>query len=1090
MKTFTCTIVARNYLAHAITLGQTLRDNSPGIDFYILVLDANAGAVESLLRETIDDLPPVNIVDAEALGVSSFLEMASRYSVLELSTAIKPFFLTWLLDRGYDRGLYLDPDIWVMAEMTEVLRALEDHTIALTPHLLTPLPEDGKKPDNMTILRAGAYNLGFLGLAATGEIRRFLDWWGEVLREECIMDPERGYHVDQKWMDLALGFLPRVYVCRSPAYNVAYWNLHERELAIAGQQFYVNGQPLVFFHFSGFNPNTVERLSFHQDRYKVRPGRPLHRLLHAYAARLKQNGFSTFSRLAYGLDSVDDAAPADPDTRLWHRERGKNFGDPMATGLASRSYRWMKSSADGTLVPGDYGTEVWRGQPELRRALAQPMDKGSGYLEEWSMAEGSRKTDLIDDSVRGENPPHAIRTPVRLPIVVTGYLNRVLGQGQVARSLIDALRRTGLDVASQTFDVGAENHPLLPGGWVDARPRPPIEAVPRINIVVINADQIERFEATVGPGFFRGAYNVGVWFWELPTFPEEWADAANQFDEIWVGSSFAQQAVAECVRKPVLTVPLPVQLPDGSAQAYDRRHFRISLERFVFLFTFDLFSFFERKNPLTLITAFQKAFGDDDAVELILKCVNSRGDPRNMACLRGAVRSAKNVRIMDAPLSGDEYAGLVRCCDCFVSLHRSEGFGLTMAEAMALKKPVIATGWSGNLTFMTFDNSFLVSYTLRRLEQDFGPYKAGNVWAEPDVDHAVQLMREVRSHPDRAQAVAARGAQTIRDFFSVEAVGRRITSRLATVTAGKALMASQNRTGVLSSARDNQDEFSRRVSLIDLRKARLAPKGLKRAGQRFIRKSISWLVQPPLDQTRAAILDLRARLWQVENQDSRPLAYRNPVPPRFDPKETVYRSFERIFRGTPELLQTRYPRYLNRLPRDGLILDVGCGTGDLLAWLQQKGLRVEGVDLDSSNVTEAQNRGLKVSEADGVDHLTRHPLRYSGIISVQVVEHLEAKRLSDFLAAAWSALVPGGVLVTETVNPYNPHQFRLFWLDPTHTRPIYPELLEFYLHRLGFERVETEFLPCFNESRREVELESPWDFCDYLVMALKPQSSS
>ena len=1089
MKTFTCTIVARNYLAHAITLGQTLRDNSPGIDFYILVLDADAGAVEDLLRETIDDLPPVHIVDPDALSVSSFFEMASRYSVLELSTAMKPFFLKWLLDEGYDRGLYLDPDIWVMSEMNEVLRALEDHTIALTPHLLTPLPEDGKKPDNMTILRAGAYNLGFLGLAATGEIRPFLDWWGEVLRENCIMDPERGYHVDQKWMDLALGFLPRVYVCRNPAYNVAHWNLHERELAIVGQKFYVNGQPLVFFHFSGFNPNSVERLSFHQDRHRVRPGKPLHRLLSGYAARLKQNGFSTFSRFPYALDSVDDAVPADPDTRLGHRGRGKNFSAPLATGPASGSYRGIKSSAGGTLVP-NYATEGGRGHPELRRAFAQPRDKGSGYLEERSVAEGSQKMDLIDDSVRGDNPPQAIRTVVRLPIVITGYLNRILGQGQVARSLIDALRKAGLDVASRTFDAGAENHPSLPGGWIDARQRPPSEAVPRINIVVINADQIELFEATVGPGFFRGAYNVGVWFWELPILPAEWAGAADRFDEIWVGSSFTQQAVAECVRKPVLTVPLPVQFPDGSAQADDRRHFGISLEKFVFLFTFDLFSFFERKNPLALITAFRNAFGEDDGVELILKCVNSRGDPRNMARLRGAVQSTKNIRIIDAPLSGDEYAGLVRCCDCFASLHRSEGFGLTMAEAMALKKPVIATGWSGNLTFMTFDNSFLVSYTLRRLERDFGPYKAGNVWAEPDVDHAAQLMREVRSHPDRARSVAARGARTIRDLFSVEAVGSRIGSRLATVTADKALMASQDTSRVLSSVRVDRDEFSRRVSLIDLRKARLASRGLKRAAQRLIRKSISWLVQPPLDQTRAAILDLRARLWQVENQDSRPLAYRNPAPPRFDPKETMYRSFERIFRGTPELLQTRYPRYLDRLPRDGLILDVGCGTGDLLAWLQQKGLRVEGVDLDSSNVVGAQESGLQVSEADGVDHLTRHPLRYSGIISVQVVEHLEAERLSDFLAAAWNALVPGGVLVTETVNPYNPNQFRLFWLDPTHTRPIYPELLEFYLHRLGFERVETEFLPCFNEPRRQDVLEAPWDFCDYLVVALKPQSSS
>jgi O-antigen chain-terminating methyltransferase len=223
---------------------------------------------------------------------------------------------------------------------------------------------------------------------------------------------------------------------------------------------------------------------------------------------------------------------------------------------------------------------------------------------------------------------------------------------------------------------------------------------------------------------------------------------------------------------------------------------------------------------------------------------------------------------------------------------------------------------------------------------------------------------------------------------------------------------------------------------------------------------------------------------------TRPIAYRNASQlANLNRSETTYRSFERIFRGTPKLLQTRYPYYLRRLPAQGLVLDVGCGTGELLAWLAQAGIQAEGVDIDVSNVAEARSKGVEVLEGDAVDYLMRHPARYSAILSVQLVEHLAPNQLPVFFEVAMKALLPNGVLMTETVNPYNPQQFQLFSLDPTHTRPIFPELLEFYLAKVGFESIETEYLACFGEPRAESELETPWDYCDYLTVAHKPLST-
>jgi SAM-dependent methyltransferase/glycosyltransferase involved in cell wall biosynthesis len=1007
VKTFICTIVARNYLAQAITLAHTVKDHAPGSNFHVLVIDGDASVVEAMLRDTLDDLPPARLVDLTSLSISGVETMVSRYSPIELATALKPFLLTWLLNQGYDGGIYLDPDIWVMGKLDELLLALQEHDIVLTPHLLEPLPEDGKRPDNVTILRAGTYNLGFLGISGTPEARRFLNWWADVLRNKCIMNPQDGYHVDQKWIDLAVGYLRRVYICRSTAYNVAYWNLHERDLSVHDGQFQVNGQPLIFFHFSGYDLNNPEQLSFHQNRHEIEVGSPLHRLLQTYADILKRNGFAKFSQIPYGL---------------------ANKGVSTESGIAV--------------------------------------------------------------------PPR---------VVVAGYLNQVLGLGEFARNIIAALRAAGLDVSSQTFDAGTRS-PLLPEGWDDERKSLFFRSMPRANIVVVNPDQAELFEETIGLDFFRGACNIGVWNWELPEFPEEWARAADRFLEIWVASSFTQQAVAQRVRKPVLTMPTPIPLPSKAEVSRDRRHFGIPAETFVFLFIFDFCSIFERKNPLGAINAFTKAFPNNDRALLMIKTVNGHADPKNLARLKRAVRDGKNVRLLETPFSRSEVIALMSCCDCYVSLHRSEGFGLTIAEAMALEKPVIATGWSGNLDFMTINNSFLVSYTLRTLESDYGPYKAGNTWAEPDLDHAAQLMREVSLNPEKSRLVALRGAQTIYDRLSVEAVGRRMASRLAVVMSE---MGTPTDSGIQITRPTpdlDRERLIRKAALIDLNKVRLPPRGLRRTAKRVIRKGVSWLVQPSLEQARslaveqtgrifdldARISNLDARIHQLERRSGsllRPIAYRNPVQPSTTHRdETEYRSFERVFRGGPELLQTRYPTYVRWIPRDGLVLDVGCGTGDLLAWLQQNGVNAEGVDIDPSNIREAQVRGLQVLQNDALEYLARALSRYSCILSTQFVEHLRVDRLPTFISAAWDALVPGGVFLAETVNPYNLNQFRLFWLDPTHTRPIYPELFEFYLAKLRFEHIETKFLPCFNEPRTSSELEAPWDYCDYLIVARKPGS--
>jgi glycosyltransferase involved in cell wall biosynthesis len=232
-------------------------------------------------------------------------------------------------------------------------------------------------------------------------------------------------------------------------------------------------------------------------------------------------------------------------------------------------------------------------------------------------------------------------------------------------------------------------------------------------------------------------------------------------------------------------MPVPVldMLPAaelGPFPVLPRSHFGLPQDKVLFLFSFDMSSVMERKNPLGLIRAYARAFGRDPRYALIIKVTRGHTEPSNWQRLQQAADEAGAI-LIDRILARDETTALMNACDGYVSLHRSEGFGYTMAEAMLLGKPVIATGYSGNLDFMTPSNSLLVDYQLQPLTQDFPPYPRGAVWAEPSVEHAAQLMRWVVEHPDQARALGERAREDVLRLLSPAAVGQRMAQRLRAI---------------------------------------------------------------------------------------------------------------------------------------------------------------------------------------------------------------------------------------------------------------------------------------------------------------------
>ena len=301
-----------------------------------------------------------------------------------------------------------------------------------------------------------------------------------------------------------------------------------------------------------------------------------------------------------------------------------------------------------------------------------------------------------------------------------------------------------------------------------------------MNLVIVNADQFAEFAANAGAGFFEGRYTIAQWAWEVEEFPARWHSVFDLVDEVWALSDFTRQSVQAVTHKPVFAAPLPVLVPEIDP-GVGRAAFGLPPGRFVFLFCLDLHSVVERKNPVGVIDAFKRAFAPEEGPVLVVKTVNGRTREMDLEMVRYAAAGRTDVFVIDDPLPRPELGSLMAAADCYVSLHRSEGFGLTMAESMALGKPVIATAYSGNLDFMTDENSFLVPFSWALVPPGADPYPPGTRWAEPDLDAAAVIMRAVVDSPDLAATVAERGRVDVQRYHSLERRSEFVRSRFEAI---------------------------------------------------------------------------------------------------------------------------------------------------------------------------------------------------------------------------------------------------------------------------------------------------------------------
>lgn len=768
-----CTVVDQRTAAHAAVLIAALRRTHPEAGVYALAVDGVSGRA---LSEA-EVLTPADL----ELGDDSWLAISGSHPDHRADVLAGPLLAT-VLRRGATSAAYVAVDALVHGPLAELEAALERFDVALAA-LPASEGEDG-------VDDRGTVNRRLIAVRDGAFARDLLGGWPRWAEPE--RDDEEPFDVNavQRYLDRAAATAGQVGVIDDPGYALNGPTLPDhRVTAAADGALLVDGRPLRHLDLHGFDWDRAHVLP-------SLPGRParmaehpaLAPVLEDYAQALVAAGVEKAAGRPAVATHDHRRRPLDVLRRGWARAahaHGELDTDPATNAGTEQLAAWL--SVPATRGSGAGLTRqhelIWESRIDLRGAYPQldgPDGPGfAGWLGAYGEAQCGLTADELPEGV--ERPGDAEDSPdddLAWGVNVAGFFRSELGLGEAARLLVaglDAASIPALPVQGQLVPPCRQEAEFTFGA-PDSAPYP-------INIVCMNGDAIEPFSREAGKGFFTDRHTIALWWWELQgAFPESWRDAFEHIDEVWVATQHIYDAIAPHSPVPVMKVPMPVTMP--RPRAFTRTELGLPEDGFVFLYVYDYHSTSARKNPVGLVKAFRQAFPVGSGAKLVLKCINAENMAEHHDEVLLAIGDDPDITVIDRYVTADEKNGLIAACDCYVSLHRSEGFGLTPAEAMVLGKPVVATRYGGTLDFMTDENSFLVDHGWTTVGPEAHPYPEDARWAEPDLDHAAALMRRVFEDPEEARRRGRRAQRDMADNHSPAAAGAAMRVRLREIYDG------------------------------------------------------------------------------------------------------------------------------------------------------------------------------------------------------------------------------------------------------------------------------------------------------------------
>ncbi|MFN4260360.1 MAG: glycosyltransferase family 4 protein [Gemmataceae bacterium] len=666
-----------------------------------------------------DEILSCDVHSLEALPIPQLMAWCFQYPFQDLCKIVRPYWLEHLFsNNGCERLLYLDVPTLVFAPLTQIEHALKQFDIVLLPYDNDTVHH--KKPIAATDAQwHSIYRPECLALRKGVVTNRLFTYWKNAVSPAEGAEPGGKPSIHDQWIDLVPAYFENVHIVRDPGYHLGWWNIEDQKITLSA------GEPVFVGKTVSLCQLRVDTLFEKMDESKgptldrVLEASPNHPLIEYYQTLLRAEGHDTYRQVPDSLEQYNDGGLITLEDRKHYRilgARAERFGDPFDTSSANSFAQW-------------------------RQRLYASCEG------EWT-------------------------APPEYGINLSGFFQSEKGLGEATRATLSALQAANIPHVLNNFvDVSSNNSERPRARFSQNNPY-------SFNILHFNAPEVPKFILEYGKKYLLGRYNIGFWNWELSEFPSDWKDYFQVFHEIWVPSRFTQESVAQVSPIPVRLVPFAITIPPGPPPGIDRQRFGLPEHAFLFLFAFDFQSTLGRKNPLALIDAFRRAFGGRADVGLVLKTTHAQKVPTLHAQFEAACRGQSNIYHVSEVLSRDAMHGLMWLCDSYISLHRSEGYGLTLCEAMAMGKPVIATGYSANVDFMNDANSLLVQYRLVEIQQDQGHYQRGMAWAEPDVEHAAELMRRVVADADLARRLGERARHDITQNLHPARVGTLIRQRL------------------------------------------------------------------------------------------------------------------------------------------------------------------------------------------------------------------------------------------------------------------------------------------------------------------------